>query len=174
MRDGDVVATGRNRVLEGRQEPGVIADSFTAHAEMNALAQISWGQKNITLFTTLEPCLMCTSAIVMCRIDEVHHAGADPLMTGLRANLRREPFVAERWPVTVGPMDGPFATIARLLPLTFVLRVLGETSLSIQHGDEADVRRARKVVADGDLDVVRKDAGSFVDALSVVWELLGD
>ncbi|MEQ9162354.1 MAG: deaminase, partial [Ilumatobacter fluminis] len=163
-----VVAAGRNRVLEARREPGVIADSFTAHAEMNALAQIPWGQRGIALYMTLEPCLMCTSAIVMCRIDEVHYAASDNLMTGLRERLRTEPFVAERWPDTSGPMSGPIASFARLLPHTFTLRVLGEDSLAIQQGDAADVQRAREAVASGSLDAVRNGGGSAVDALIAV------
>jgi len=174
VKDDQIVATGRNRVLEARTVPGVLADTFTAHAEMNVLGQISWGQQGITLFTTLEPCLMCTSAIVMCRVDEVHHAAADPLMTELRSNLRKEPFVSERWPRSKGPAEGPVAAMARLLPHTFLLSVLGESSLSIQQCAEDDLVRAQRALTQGDLDRVRRDGGSIIDAFSAAWELLGD
>ena len=174
MRADTVVATGRNRVMEPRSEPGVIADSFIAHAEMNALAQIPWGQRDITLYTTLEPCLMCTSAIVMCRIAEVRYAATDSLMTGLRERLRDEPFVAERWPATSGPLDGPLAAFARVLPHSFLLRTIGDDNPAVQQAGDVEMRRAREVVSAGSLDVVRDGAGSAVDALGAVWELLSD
>ncbi len=169
-RDGEIVARGRNRVLEQRSIPGVLADSFTAHAEMNVLAQVSWGQDRLTIHTTLEPCLMCTSAIVMCRVEEVHHAAADPIFTGLRDRLRHEPFVADRWPRSTGPLPDPLARFAQLLPHTFVLRVLGDDAISVRTADADDIARARRVVERGSLGAVRDDGGTVLDALTTVWD----
>jgi hypothetical protein len=40
---GGVVAAGRNRMLEQRTEPGVLASTMLAHGEMNALAMLPLG-----------------------------------------------------------------------------------------------------------------------------------
>jgi tRNA(adenine34) deaminase len=75
VRDGEIVATGRNRV---------IADSDpTAHAEIVALraAGIALGNyrlEDCTLYSTLEPCAMCAGAILHARIRRLVYAAADP------------------------------------------------------------------------------------------------
>jgi tRNA(adenine34) deaminase len=40
---GSIVARGRNRMLEQPTEPGMLAGTSLAHAEMNALAQVPLG-----------------------------------------------------------------------------------------------------------------------------------
>jgi len=73
--DGEVIATGRNRV---------IADSDpTAHAEIVALraAGIALGNYRLEgcdLYCTLEPCAMCAGAILHARIRRLVYAAADP------------------------------------------------------------------------------------------------
>jgi tRNA(adenine34) deaminase len=75
VRDGEVIATGRNRV---------IADSDpTAHAEMVALRAAGRALGNYRLldcelYVTLEPCAMCASAILHARIRRLVYAAADP------------------------------------------------------------------------------------------------
>jgi tRNA(adenine34) deaminase len=75
VRDGEVLATGRNRV---------IADSDpTAHAEMVALRAAGKALGNYRLldcdlYVTLEPCAMCAAAILHARIRRLVYAAADP------------------------------------------------------------------------------------------------
>src|SRR5258708_6995351 len=68
---GSVVARGRNRVLERATEPRLLAETLIAHAEMNALATLDLDRgtgEDLSLYTTLEPCLMCASTLVMVRV----------------------------------------------------------------------------------------------------------
>ena len=63
--DGAVIGRGRNR----REETG----DATAHAELEAIRQAcaalgDWRLTDCTLFVTLEPCPMCTGAIINARI----------------------------------------------------------------------------------------------------------
>ena len=63
--DGSIVGKGRNR----REED---ADA-TAHAEIEAIRQAcaalgSWRLEGCSLYVTLEPCPMCTGAIINARI----------------------------------------------------------------------------------------------------------
>lgn len=57
---------------------------WTSHAENSLLHKISWkikqNPKGISrLYTTWEPCLMCTGAAVLSRVNEIIYACPDPL-----------------------------------------------------------------------------------------------
>jgi tRNA(adenine34) deaminase len=75
VRDGEIVAAGRNRMRE-------LGDP-TAHAEMvairTALAAIGAGRlADCDLYVTLEPCTMCAGAIAHTRIRRLYYAAEDP------------------------------------------------------------------------------------------------
>lgn len=75
---GRIVGTGRNR----REET---ADA-TAHAEIDAIRAAcatlgTWHLTDCTMFVTLEPCPMCTGAIIMARIPTLVF-GAREVQTG--------------------------------------------------------------------------------------------
>lgn len=74
--DGSIIGRGRNR----RQENG----DATAHAEMEAIRQAcrakgDWRLEGCSLFVTLEPCPMCTGAIIQSRIPRVVFGAREPL-----------------------------------------------------------------------------------------------
>ena len=67
-KDGNIIGRGRNR----REE----CSDATAHAEIEAIRQASkylrdWRLTGCTLYVTLEPCPMCTGAIINSRIPTV-------------------------------------------------------------------------------------------------------
>ena len=67
-REGRIIGRGRNR----RQETG----DATAHAEVEAIRQAcaalgGWLLEGCSIFVTLEPCPMCTGAIINARIPTV-------------------------------------------------------------------------------------------------------
>lgn len=75
VHDGRIIGRGRNRV-EKRQ----IA---TAHAELEAIenAVRNTGYKHLldsTMYVSLEPCSMCSGAIVLTRIERLVFAAFDP------------------------------------------------------------------------------------------------
>ena len=72
--DGRVIGTGRNRRIER-------ADA-TAHAEVEAIraacAQVGdWRLGDCSIYVTLEPCPMCTGAIINSRIPTVVFGARD-------------------------------------------------------------------------------------------------
>jgi tRNA(adenine34) deaminase len=75
VRDGEVIASGQNRVLRDLDP--------TAHAEIVALraaAQVlgNYRLNGCTLYVTLEPCSMCAGAMIHARLDRLVFAAADP------------------------------------------------------------------------------------------------
>jgi tRNA(adenine34) deaminase len=79
VRDDVIVAEGFNRPIE-THDP-------TAHAEIEALrtagqALGSYRLTNTTLYVTLEPCVMCASAIVHARVRRVVFGAWDPRAGG--------------------------------------------------------------------------------------------
>ena len=75
VRDGEIIGKGYNR----RETWG----SAIAHAEILAIEEAcravgSWRLNGCTLYVTLEPCPMCTGAIVNARVDRVVFGVKDP------------------------------------------------------------------------------------------------
>ena len=66
VQDGKIIARGYNRRNTDR--------STISHAEMNAIRKASrrlgdWRLEGCTIYVTLEPCQMCSGAIVQSRVD---------------------------------------------------------------------------------------------------------
>ena len=75
VRGSEIIATGRNRRENER--------NALCHAEIEAIdnacrALGGWRLIGCTLVVTLEPCPMCTGAIINSRIEKVVYGAADP------------------------------------------------------------------------------------------------
>lgn len=75
VRQGVIIGRGHNT----RQT----ANDVTGHAEINALRQAnqalkSWRLVDCDLYSTIEPCLMCTGALLQARIKSVYFGKTDP------------------------------------------------------------------------------------------------
>ena len=74
VRDGEVIARGRNRRETGK--------NALYHAEIEAIDTAcrtlgGWRLPGCTLYVTLEPCAMCAGAIINARIDRVVFGATD-------------------------------------------------------------------------------------------------
>ena len=75
VKDGEIIGRGRNR----REE----LQRTSSHAEMDAIAQAnerlrSWRLDGCALYVTLEPCPMCSGAIINSRLKRVVYGARDP------------------------------------------------------------------------------------------------
>ncbi len=75
VKDNEVIGRGYN-LREKEQDP-------TAHAEIIAIREAaqnlgSWRLENCEIFVTLEPCPMCTGAMLQSRINRLVYAASDP------------------------------------------------------------------------------------------------
>lgn len=83
VKDGEIVGRGYNQPI-GKHDP-------TAHAEVMALRDAAQRLGNYrlpgcTLYVTLEPCTMCSGAIMHARISRVVYGAADP-KTGVAGSV---------------------------------------------------------------------------------------
>ena len=75
VRDGEIIATGRNRREKGK--------NALYHAELEAIDAAcrtlgGWRLPRCELYVTLEPCPMCAGAIINSRIEKVYFGAYDP------------------------------------------------------------------------------------------------
>jgi len=120
--DGQIVTRGRGRRYARDVAQGQLSYSHLAHAELNALAQLPPTNRyeDLTVLTTLEPCILCMGAAVMATVGRVEYAGADPY--GGAAHLQLQNAHTTRlMPQIVGPDIGPLGTIGALLHYAFYL-----------------------------------------------------
>lgn len=87
--DGEVVARGRNGIDSHEND--------THHAELFALQSVHRllyrNKRRATVYTTLEPCMMCLGAIVNVGITRIVYGASDPWV-GATALLAHGPYYA--------------------------------------------------------------------------------
>ncbi|MFH8737206.1 nucleoside deaminase [Streptomyces sp. NPDC017964] len=115
--DGRIVATGRNRSQEPTGPKGQLAGIAIAHAEINVLAQLPTGRRyeDHRLYATLEPCLLCSGALIHSHVGAVAYAAPDTLWRGIEDIPRVGGLIAKRWARREGPADGPASVFAAML-----------------------------------------------------------
>ncbi len=83
--NGEVIGRGRNRPVE-LHDP-------SAHAEMMALREAAmrignYRVEKATLYSTLEPCVMCAGALVAARVTRLVFGARDLRFGGVRSKFR--------------------------------------------------------------------------------------
>ncbi|MFT5782891.1 MAG: tRNA(adenine34) deaminase, partial [Candidatus Krumholzibacteriia bacterium] len=85
VRNGKVIGRGHNQV-ESLSDP-------TAHAEILAIGAAggdgeNWRLNDAALYVTLEPCTMCSGAILLSRMGQIIFGASDPRAGGVVSTAR--------------------------------------------------------------------------------------
>lgn len=104
VRDGKVIARGFNERLHKK--------TTLAHAEISAIDRASkklgdWRLEGCTMYVTLEPCQMCSGALVQSRIDRVVIGTMNPKAgcAGSILNLLQRPEFNHQVEITYGVLQ---------------------------------------------------------------------
>ena len=110
--DGSIIAAEHNR-KEQWNDP-------LAHAEMLVLSQTAerlerWRLTGVTLYVTIEPCLMCMGAAIHSRIDKIVFGARDPKFGGARSlyQLGEDPRMNHRLEIVEGIMAEEAAALMK-------------------------------------------------------------
>lgn len=112
VKDGEVIATGFNQPISGHDP--------TAHAEIVALRAAAdklgnYRLPGCELYVTLEPCLMCSGAMMHARLARVVYAATDPKTgaCGSVVNLFDEPRLNHHTQVQGGVLADAASSLLR-------------------------------------------------------------
>ncbi|HEY6635164.1 MAG TPA: deaminase [Acidimicrobiia bacterium] len=77
---GAVLARGRNHAYDPPTGSDILEGTPLAHAEMNAIARLDTARdlSNDLLWSTQQPCAMCSAAIEFCGLGSTRYLAADP------------------------------------------------------------------------------------------------
>lgn len=89
---GAVIVLGGEVIGKGRNSP-ITSNDPTAHAEMLAIREAcarigNYRLEGATVYSTLEPCVMCAGALVAARVETLVFATRDLRFGGVRSKFR--------------------------------------------------------------------------------------
>jgi tRNA(Arg) A34 adenosine deaminase TadA len=172
--DGRTVATGRNRLASGGSSPA--HGHNLAHAELNALFEAgaqSADLRGCCLYTTMEPCPLCTGALAMAHVKGVAYAARD-LWAGSLGLLDASAFLRSRQIDVVGPFDGRLEEVMLALNVDFWLRQPSPSASKLvdlwRVAFPAAVEMGQQAFAEGSLQTAAREglpAGEMLNLLEV-------
>ena len=172
---GEIVATGRNRILEAEAGDDMIANSSLAHAEMNVLAKLPYRRyegARLELHTTLQPCIQCLGAIRLSSIQRVHVLAPDPLWRGIERIVEHNAFLARSWPTIEELPVTEWSVFSLLLPTH--LAVFWGNAVPGWHAAVPVVAAlAHDLVLSGELVTAAGDRASLDEITDRLWSRLG-
>lgn len=176
---GAIIAAGRNHAFDSPSGDDPLQGTPLAHAEMNVLARVS-NDRDLsadTLWSTQQPCAMCTAAIEFCGIGHTRYLAADPAFLGTsdpRAGIVTDPTRAD-------PALAPWAALANAMFLWPTISRTGPDGDHIRRNRQADpefTNLAVEVAGDDSLGAagVAGVAGmpSFAAVAARLWPRLAD
>lgn len=112
VQDGQIVAEGQNRTRE-RGSPLAHAEILALEAAFEAVGTARIPEA--TLYCSLEPCFMCTGALLHARVRRVVYAARDPKFgaCGSLADLPADSRLNHRCPVVSGILAEESAALLR-------------------------------------------------------------
>lgn len=172
---GNVVAEGRNRVFNEPSGEYPLEGTVLAHAEMNALARVPAGVAldDCTLWSSLQPCLMCLSSALLSSVGEIRFLAPDPLWDGVERLPSLNAFVERRWPLHHEPHDNEWAVLGMALAQHLFAFWQPVDSQALAAHDLSEPEAAalvRRWVADRTLVDLASIGATVEEVLATVWD----
>jgi tRNA(adenine34) deaminase len=132
--EGNIVARGRNRIMDTSAPDNQVCANELAHAELNALLALKLGYdeckaKNVALYTTMEPCPLCMGAVYMSDVKTLHYAARDP-WAGSTNLLGTTPYLSRKNFKVIAPFDPILEESLTALCVESEVQKRGESILS--------------------------------------------
>ncbi len=107
-----IIGRGYNRT-EKLQDPTAHAEIIAITAAANALG--TWRLNDVTIFTTVEPCIMCAGALVLARVKKIVFGARDEKFGGCGSvlNVINEEKLNHQIEVTEGILKNESADLMR-------------------------------------------------------------
>lgn len=159
---GTIVAEGRNRTYDPATGTARLERTPLAHAELNALAQLATDDETaaLTIWSTQQPCAMCSAAIAFVGIPHVNVIATDPSDPTRRIDET---------------LDDVWVVLATSMFLIGPLRIGGSDQSIVRANrelePEAIALAERCVVSDDDPLTDGRDLGA---ALPALWDALDE
>ena len=145
------MARGRNRVYEQAAPSRQLSDSLLAHAEVNALVELSSERRyeDHAVLTALEPCILCIGATRLATVGRIRYAGPDPYGGASQLMLKGVNPMLDRLALVIsGPELGALGRLFAALHAEFFLRRNPESRVvaSFRSGEPWLIRLAESLV----------------------------
>jgi tRNA(adenine34) deaminase len=112
------VIVHQNRIIGRGRNRTVSLEDPTAHAEILAITAASehlgsWRLTGCTVYSSIEPCIMCAGALVLARVDRLVYGAPDPKFgaCGSLYMIPQDSRLNHRMPVTAGVLKDQSAGI---------------------------------------------------------------
>lgn len=169
--EGTIIAAGRNHAYDPGSGDDPLQGTPLAHAEMNVLAGIPTDRdlSGDTLWSTQQPCAMCSAAIDFCGVGRPRYLAPDPAFLGT-TDPRAGTIID---PTSVDPTLAPWAALANVMFLQPTIARGGPRGEHIQrnHRMEPEITDlAIEVSSDGSLDPTGRSG--FTSIVANLWPRL--
>ena len=169
---GGVVAKGRNHAYDPPSGSELLEGTPIAHAELNALARVPTDRDlgSDTLWSSQEPCSMCTAAATFVGLGAIAYLAPDPWAMATARSRAQQPATlgeADGTPVR-GPAAEPWRTIANALFILSIAATRGPDHDTVAKSRDLDPAAAQLALAV--LDTPRPWPPTLGSLLERVWD----
>ena len=171
---GDVVADGRNHAYDPPTGSEPLEGTPLAHAELNALARVGTDRDlaGDTLWSSQEPCSMCTAAVAFVGVGAIAYLAPDPWALATNQSRAQEDAVTDDagTPPVSGPGGEPWRTIANALFILSIAATRGPDHSTVVRSRDLDP--AATEIAFALLATPRRWPPTLAGLLEPVWDEL--
>ena len=168
---GNQIAEGGNQ-LWVHGDAGPLARNRLAHAENNALARldIDVDLRDATLWTSLEPCIMCAGSLVLANVGRVRVLAEDDFMAGIERVTEHNEWIKSRWREREYHHEPTWGTISRVFSTAFFVVNQKDGAFTVQLRERSPelAQIVEEFINDGRLNRLSEGPAPLVEVVSAL------